>query len=204
MGGWGGLIVVEWEPVDFVIAGVGSVETNVNPAALDVDAFGFKADGVEVDGLDFAAGGEVDDVQPVVAGAVAVGQEGETILDFAALCHFDTVDGDGLEHIAVGEPDKGVGECGEPEFFEVHGATFASAIGIEVVAVGVEAPVLSNGKEVGVVEDALDDGGACVGESGDETGFVTVAAGDVEEGEWVAVGTQGGEGGVVAMSLVVV
>ena len=81
------------------------METDVYPSVLDVDALGFQTDGVEVDGVDFFPCGKADDVQPVVAGAVAVGQVCEAVFDFASLSHTDAVDGDGAQHIGVGEVD---------------------------------------------------------------------------------------------------
>ena len=143
------------EAVDFVVGRVGGVETDVYPVALDVDAFRFESDRVEVDGVDFAAGGEVDDVEPIVAWAVAIGQVGIATFDLAALGHFDAMDGGGVKYIGIGEVDFAVLQSREAETLEVHGAATAAAIGIEVVAVGVETPVLGNREQVGMVVDAL-------------------------------------------------
>jgi hypothetical protein len=132
------------EAVDFVVGRVGGVETDVYPVALDVDAFRFESDRVEVDGVDFAAGGEVDDVKPIVAWAVAIGQVGIATFNLAALGHFDAMDGGGVKYIGIGEVDFAVLQSREAETLEVHGAATAAAIGIEVVAVGVETPVLGN------------------------------------------------------------
>ena len=81
------------------------METDVYPVALDVDAFRFESDRVEVDGVDFAPGGEVDDVEPIVAWAVAIGQVGIATFDLAALGHFDAMDGGGVKYIGIGEVD---------------------------------------------------------------------------------------------------
>ena len=79
------------------------MKTDVYPSVLDVDAFGFQTNGVEVDGVDFFSCGKGDDVQPVVAGVVAVGQVGVAVFDFAALCNADAVDGDGAYDVGVGK-----------------------------------------------------------------------------------------------------
>lgn len=178
------------------------METDIDPGALDVDAFGFEPYGVEVDGVHLATRGKVDDVEPVVAGAVAVGEIGIAMMNFAALGHADAVDGDGLQDIAVREYDLGGVETRQVEFFERHGAAFAPAEGVEVVAVGVEAPILGNGEGIAAIEYALDDGGAGGGDAGDETGFVSKAAGDVEKWEGVTIGSEPGKGGVVAVGAV--
>ena len=78
------------------------METNVDPSIPDVDAFGLKPDGVEVDGVHLLSSGKADDVQPEVTGAVTIGQIGMATLDFAALRHGDTVDRDGAQHVGVG------------------------------------------------------------------------------------------------------
>ena len=53
-----------------------------------------------------------------------------------------------------------------------------------------------------MVVDALKDGAAVGGDAGDETCLVAITAGDVEEGKQVAIGSEAGEGGVVAVGVV--
>ena len=182
-----GLFYGVGETVYSVFVWVGCMEAEVYPSVLDVDAFGFESDVVEVDGVDFLAGVEVDDVQPIVSRAVAVGQIGVAVVDFAALGHGDTVDGYGAQHVGVGEVYFGSGRRGETELFQEHGSPFAATIGIEFTRFCVETPVLGHGEVGTVVVDALHDGGANGGKPGDKTGFVAVAGGDVKQREGIAV-----------------
>ena len=79
-----------------VFVWVGGVEADVYPVVLNVDAFGFESDWVEVDCAFFLTRGKVDDVEPVVAGAVSVGEVGVAVFYFTALSDVDAVDGYGL------------------------------------------------------------------------------------------------------------
>ena len=111
---------LEWIPeaVDAIVGGRWGVEADVDPAVGYVNAFRFEANGVEVEGVDFAAGSEMDDVKPVVAWAVAIGEIGIAVFDFTALGYFDTVDGYGLQDIVVGKDNFFGMDSGQTEFFE--------------------------------------------------------------------------------------
>ena len=95
--------VLTSETVDFVLFGVGGVEADVYPTSADIHPFGFKTYGVEVDGAHFLTSVKVHDMEPVVARAVAIGQIGMAVLDFAPLRHLYAGDGYGPYHIRVGE-----------------------------------------------------------------------------------------------------
>ena len=134
-----------------------------------------------------------------MAWAVAIGQVGVAVVDFAALRHRDAIDGNGAKYIGIGKVNFAGGNGGESKSFQEHGASFSTAVGIEPVAVGVEAPILGNGETVAVIVDTLLDVGAFCGDAGDETSLVAVAAGDIEQWEGVAIVSKRGERGVVAM-----
>ena len=179
------------ESIDSVVARIGGVETNIDPPIPNVNAFGLKPDGVEVDGVYLLSCSKADDVQPEVSGAVTIGQIGMAALDFAALRHGDTVDRDGAQHVGVGEMHFGCSRGRETELLEKHGAAFPPTISIEPVAVGIETPVLRHGETVAIVVDTLHNGGTRAGETSDVARLVAIAPRDVQQREVVAVGADG-------------
>ena len=137
-----------------------------------------------------------------MAWAVAIWQVGVAVVDFAALRDRDAIDGNGAKYIGIGKVNFAGGNGGEPKSFQEHGAAFSTAVGIEPVAVGVEAPILGNGETVAVIVDTLLDVGAFCGDAGDETSLVAIATGDIEQWEGVAIVSKRGKRGVVAMGCI--
>lgn len=137
-----------------------------------------------------------------MAWAVAIGQVGVTVVDFASLRHRDAIDGNGAEYIGIGEVNFAGCNGGKPKSFQEHGTSFSTAVSIEPVAVGVEAPILGNGETVAVIVDTLLDVGTFCGDAGDEASLVAIATGDIEQWEGVAIESKRGKRGVVAMGCI--
>ena len=192
--------VLTSKPVDFIFSRVGGVETDIYPASANINTFGFKPDGVEVDGAHLTACSQVDNVEPIVAGAVAVGEVGVAVLYLAPLRHTDTSDGDGLQHVVVGETDTVCADGWQVELLEVHGPSPFATKGIEIAAIGIDTPILRDRETITVIEDALDEDRTVGQQTCDVACLVAIAARDIEQWEGVAVGIATiGEGGIVAM-----